>query len=307
VDIEAYPAIDGLPMTSFSIPYVVAPKVDLDGDRVLDAVFGVESYDGSAGIFTIRGGSHLNSQQPIFATRLPSPDFNPDDSLYHDVTTGDFNDDTHTDFVITRPTSLTVYFGGNDTEEIPSLTVESGDYRQPGEPSPKSLKFDVNGDGADDLLVGRPTDSPRDESGSAGSVSVLLGRRTTDLSGEGEVDQLFEIAPGEQLTLRISGTITDETLNQDLAIELAVRDDQHEMNPFNNRARIEQADTLFADTNQNGTIDFADFLILSENFGRETESIFDGDLNGDQRVDFADFLLLSSAYSDGPPRQHPLR
>ena len=301
VDLEAHPVVAGLP-PSFTIPYAVEPTVDLDGDGVLDAVFGVHSYDHDAGVYTIRGGSQLNPQQQIVATNLPIANSNFADSFDHDVTTGDFNDDAHTDLVITHKAGLTIYFGGTDTAEIPPLNIESDGNSDPVfGPSSRSISFDVNGDGADDLLVGHPADAPHVEFRDAGSVSVLLGRRATDLSGQGEIDQLFDIAPGEQLTLRISGTVTEETLNQELTFELVNRDDQHEMNPFNNEQSVDPTDRLFADINRNGTIDFADLLILGANFGRETDNLFDGDLNGDRRIDFADFLLLSKVFAEAVP------
>ena len=55
---------------------------------------------------------------------------------------------------------------------------------------------------------------------------------------------------------------------------------------------VEQAnavDEVLGDIDGNGTVEFADFLILSENYGKETD---EGDLNGDGVVNFADFLLL---------------
>ncbi len=55
------------------------------------------------------------------------------------------------------------------------------------------------------------------------------------------------------------------------------------------------APSLFADINNNGAVDFADFLILSRNFGEQGGSD-DGDINGDGVIDFADFLLLSDNF-----------
>lgn len=50
-----------------------------------------------------------------------------------------------------------------------------------------------------------------------------------------------------------------------------------------------------ADINGDQTVDFADFLVLSTNFGREADVLFaDGDLNGDGVIDFVDFLILSA-------------
>ena len=51
------------------------------------------------------------------------------------------------------------------------------------------------------------------------------------------------------------------------------------------------------DANLDGEVDFADFLILSANFGTGT-TWFEGDFNRDGMVSFADFLLLSTNYGE---------
>lgn len=53
------------------------------------------------------------------------------------------------------------------------------------------------------------------------------------------------------------------------------------------------ADRVLGDIDGNGLVEFADFLILSSNYGKETD---EGDLNGDAVVNFADFLILADNY-----------
>ena len=54
---------------------------------------------------------------------------------------------------------------------------------------------------------------------------------------------------------------------------------------------------ILADINDDGGVDFADFLILSQNFGMEQEDEpIDGDLDLDGVVGFSDFLILSAAF-----------
>ena len=45
-----------------------------------------------------------------------------------------------------------------------------------------------------------------------------------------------------------------------------------------------------------GKVDFADFLIISANFGRTDASLAEGDIDGDGKVGFSDFLLLSNNF-----------
>jgi hypothetical protein len=54
---------------------------------------------------------------------------------------------------------------------------------------------------------------------------------------------------------------------------------------------------LPADFNQNGTVDFPDFLVLSEAFGTTVDPAgTDPDIDGSGTVDFADFLVLSESF-----------
>ena len=56
--------------------------------------------------------------------------------------------------------------------------------------------------------------------------------------------------------------------------------------------------SLRGDTDGNGTVEFADFLVLSGRFG-QAGGFTDGDFDGSGTVDFADFLTLSSAFGQG--------
>lgn len=65
----------------------------------------------------------------------------------------------------------------------------------------------------------------------------------------------------------------------------------------------EISEPLAADFNYDDVIDFGDFLILSQNFGKsETQGLFDwalhydGDANFDLTVDFEDFMILSESF-----------
>ena len=62
-------------------------------------------------------------------------------------------------------------------------------------------------------------------------------------------------------------------------------------------ATLVTSDRLVGDINDDAEVNFADFLILSANFGESTvNGVDDGDLDEDGTVDFADFLLLSAQF-----------
>lgn len=50
------------------------------------------------------------------------------------------------------------------------------------------------------------------------------------------------------------------------------------------------------DIDGSGTVDFADFLVLSGNFGQQVGSCGEGDIDGNGTVEFADFLVLSGNF-----------
>ena len=56
-------------------------------------------------------------------------------------------------------------------------------------------------------------------------------------------------------------------------------------------------DPVPGDVDRDGEVSFADFLLLSANFGQTVFPTEDGDLDGNGLVDFADFLLLSFEFS----------
>ncbi len=61
-----------------------------------------------------------------------------------------------------------------------------------------------------------------------------------------------------------------------------------------------------ADFNDNGTVDFDDFLRLAKSYGKESVDHRSGDADGDGEVDFADFIVLAQTYGDDIP-QHARR
>ena len=56
------------------------------------------------------------------------------------------------------------------------------------------------------------------------------------------------------------------------------------------------ASSLRSDLNRDGEVGFADFLVLSANFGKTEVGPDGGDIDGDEVVSFADFLILSADF-----------
>jgi hypothetical protein len=58
---------------------------------------------------------------------------------------------------------------------------------------------------------------------------------------------------------------------------------------------------LAGDVNSDRAVDFADLVILSQNYGQPERTRADGDLNGDGSVDFNDLVLLAQDYNSTIP------
>jgi hypothetical protein len=66
-------------------------------------------------------------------------------------------------------------------------------------------------------------------------------------------------------------------------------------------------DPLPGDANGDQVVNFNDFLILSANFGKQTDAVFaEGDFDNDNAVTFGDFLILSANYGRTQPADLPL-
>ena len=166
----------------------------------------------------------------------------------------------------------------------------------PGSRTEVLSNFDVNGDGVDDLLIGDPNagafllfeDFP-------GAAYVVFGRSATTATGEGPLDQTLDVKAGTLIEYVIRGTAT-EPLSGSIGIEPTSK--QIELFPETNTVSLGEREPILkeADLNGDGSVNFADFLILSANFGKEVSSIEDGDINESGLVDFEDFLILSQEF-----------
>ena len=121
---------------------------------------------------------------------------------------------------------------------------------------------------------------------------MILGRSVESTQGVGVVDRAIEIPVGSEVVYTVRGRLP-EGAALDNSARLILSPDQIDLWPDSNALHHPR---LRSDLDRNGKVDFADFLILSGNFGKEVTSEEEGDLNADNRVGFADFLILSSEF-----------
>lgn len=93
----------------------------------------------------------------------------------------------------------------------------------------------------------------------------------------------------------LAAAIRNETSNEVFDVTGDAQIDELDMDHW----IVEIAQTRRGDANLDGNVDFADFLIVSANFGKVDRSWGEGDLNGDGEVSFEDFLLLSGNFGWG--------
>jgi len=115
----------------------------------------------------------------------------------------------------------------------------------------------------------------------------------TDFDGQ---ETLVAIEPKTEYTTDDIDALfaATQTAQQDLAFDI----------DFDGRVGTNDINYLFdavietdrADLDLNGVVSFADFLLLSTNFGKEEAKWSEGDIDGDGTIAFADFLLLSAAF-----------
>jgi|GEM_PF-2366374 len=117
------------------------------------------------------------------------------------------------------------------------------------------------------------------ENDGAGQLKLPVDLATIDPT-DGAIPQTFVAADFD------NDTDTDFVLGRTVQSDVLPFD-----GPYGGISFLENR--LSGDANNDNFVDFADFLILSANFGFE-EAVWErGDFNDDQIVDFADFLLLS--------------
>ncbi|MCZ6633184.1 MAG: hypothetical protein O7G87_07245, partial [bacterium] len=104
-----------------------------------------------------------------------------------------------------------------------------------------------------------------------------------------------------QVLLSLQETLQDSTTVIAVAPDLRVLADGLETQPLQTAVTIVRiAPPLTGDFDNNGSVDFQDFLLFASAFGK-TDSKFD--LDGDGAVAFPDFLIFATAFGQTTERK----
>jgi len=152
--------------------------------------------------------------------------------------------------------------------------------------SPRGWEFDVDPSAgtADTLVVENPD----------GDIFTSI----LDVDGlDIHVNPLGEVSEGDSFQVIVADTITGT---------VTVATEGWSFDPATGSVVFGAvAPGLAGDINGSGTVDFADFLILSTNFGTMVTANMEGDLDGDGSVAFSDFLILSNNFGTTSPSSVP--
>ena len=127
-------------------------------------------------------------------------------------------------------------------------------------------------------------DSHRGTNSSAHAVFAIDATAETALAtGVGTSVKQFGFLPAPSTDCNVDGKVDSADLSCVSSIEY--RD-----------AVLAVLNTLPGDLDGNGDVSFADFLVLSANFGTDLRSYADGNIDLNDGIEFADFLVLSNNF-----------
>ena len=157
--------------------------------------------------------------------------------------------------------------------------------------------LDINGDGVDDILIGDSQVGARlaGAPGYIGGLYVVFGRKQQNQSGTGAVADTVDIPTGGEVTYLVRGTIP-ESFSYRGNVSVTEGPTQINLDPRSSKITIPASQVTRGDVDSNGIVDFADFLLLAENFGNTAAKRDQGDLDENGVVDFNDFAILQETF-----------
>ena len=273
---------------------------DINGDGIDDVVV--------SWVERIRFESHVRQLYLLGSTELAEDGINvrsdfeavPNELGTREIAFGDLNNDGFLDAVHANFSGRDfggVVFGGPgiDTTRIPTNLDGTLGFRIPftGNDAVVLSGFDINADGIDDLLVGNGSAGETASAAAStryGAVHLIFGRSTAPSTGTGNASQQFDVLAGETVTLTLRGTAPTTPGGQ---IQVTLAPAQFDLESNSTFTFTSTPEPIRGDFNDDGLVGFADFLILSANFGQSDKEPHEGDLNQDSIVSFADFLILA--------------
>ena len=139
------------------------------------------------------------------------------------------------------------------------------------------------------------------------TVEVVYNIEVADLDDDGDYDVLSagsDVGPGDLSwfeNVDAGRMFVQHRLGHALAVDVGDLDGDGDLDVLafrgwlENRMVVDPRPPLAGDANLDGKVEFADFLLLSTNFGKQADAVWsEGDFKGDEIVSFEDFLILAT-------------
>lgn len=301
---------------------------DMDGDGDQDLL--ITSADRSTSRWRLQlvwyenteGQFSTETRYVIAEKRIYSWSSNTPFEILRSVSVADLDNDSAPDVLIHDGEKLVWYENLQASEEFgPEKHIADGSFVF------EVIDFDSDGDS--DILTKNGNELGWYENTGAGvfgsvltSIPIEAGKRiaevspvVNDLDGDGDYDVMLALDgttfqnPGSRLVwyenldgLGTFGTASEIATTEwgISSLDVADVDDDGDLDIYAANSLLDKTEwfenRLTGDANDNGSVDFADFLALSANFGLSDAVWADGDFNADGTVSFDDFLFLSANF-----------
>lgn len=306
------------PTTTISKPEPIQTMIDINGDGFLDKLVASDRAREAHVLFGNVNNVFPDPSEIDGNNGFTIAGFTPS-AYVSSIVSGDVNGDGLSDVIISEGKEqhddssprIHVVFGrtnnGGTVFDVANLNGKNGFHIDPHVPSDNTQNvnavsgFDINGDGIDDILVASPsTGTYIDNIGyrKSGEAYLIFGRSANTATGSSTLAETIDVLVDSKVVYTIRGVLPDDSMSIESGqIEVLASSNQIELSPNTNIIRFGNISPPSADINGDNQVNFADFLILSHNFGRVSVQHSDGDVNSDAVVDFTDFLILSQQFN----------
>ena len=276
---------------------------DMDGDGDMDAVISTKTGElgGTIAWFANTDGLGLFSTEPVGILSTAG--------VAQSVSTADFDGDGDLDVLSAEQTSVVGCVNGpagggrGCTREGGGLlwyenTNGAGQLREPQfintVTSASALAADIDGDGDMDIVEYIPGRPPGPRLTTIYKDKIVWYENT---AGHGNFSTERVITTE---TYGVNSVVTTD-VDGDGDLDLLSSSSLDGMIAWYESDLADRKERIPGDADGDGKVAFADFLILSANFGKQVDAVWaDGDFNGDGKIEFADFLILSENFGESP-------
>lgn len=248
-DVGSMPTVAGIEISGSQLSSL-GLGADLIGDANGDGLADVTVIDGagvSSNAYVLYGSNSLTGAFDLSSLNGTNGYVLPFDFQVFAGKGGDFNGDGLADAVFANADFVGGFVVFGTDQALPSsvnpLTLDGTNGFKVESSTLEDAAFigsfagDVDGDGFDDVIFGAPFSQPSSGFGSFGRSYVINGQGTTLTNGSGDINDTFDLQPGDRVIYRVDATIaagamTSTTVDAVATVDPGETDDD----PSNNSA-----------------------------------------------------------------------